>query len=110
MLATLAGLIALLQPPMPSQTAPQPPPTAGTATVRGRVFGADTNQPMRKAQVRMTAGEIREARSTTTDANGAYEFTDVRPGRYNVTASKGSYVSMSYGQERPTDAPKPIEI
>jgi len=110
MLATLAGLIALLQPPMPAQTAPQPPPTAGTATVRGRVFGADTNQPMRKAQVRMTAGEIREARSTTTDANGAYEFTDVRPGRYNVTASKGSYVSMSYGQERPTDAPKPIEI
>ena len=89
---------------------PLDPSQPGTATVRGHIFAADTGQPLRRAQVRMFAGEIRENRLATTDANGAYEFTDVRAGRYTATASKGSYVSISYGQQRSTDAPKPIEI
>ena len=32
------------------------------------------------------------------------------PGRYTVTASKGSYVGLGYGQQRPTDLTKPIVI
>jgi protocatechuate 3,4-dioxygenase beta subunit len=108
MLAPLALLIAqaTLQPPQTPQAAPQP----GTATIRGHVFAADTGEPLRKAQVRIAANEIRENRLVTTDANGAYEFTDVRPGRYTITASKGSYVGLAYGQTRATDAPKPLEI
>jgi hypothetical protein len=93
-------------PQTPSQ-APAPP---GTATLRGHVFAADTSQPLRKAQVRIFAGEIRENRMATTDERGAYEFNEVRAGRYTISASKGSYVSVSYGQQRPTDAPKPLEI
>lgn len=100
------AFIALLQPP-PQQ---QQPVTPGTATIRGHVFAADTGQPLRKAQVRITANEIRESRTATTDAEGTYEFTEVRAGRYTVTASKGSYVTTSYGQQRPTDVAKPIEI
>ena len=34
----------------------------------------------------------------------------MRAGRYTITASKGSYVGLSYGQTRPTDAPKPLQI
>jgi hypothetical protein len=86
------------------------PPAPGTATLRGHVFGGDTGQPLRKAQVRITAGDIRENRMATTDANGGYEFTEVRAGRYVISASKGSYVSVSYGQQRPTDVPRPLDI
>jgi protocatechuate 3,4-dioxygenase beta subunit len=92
---------------------PQPPATPappGTAILRGHVFAADTGQPLRKAQVRIAANEIRENRTTTTDENGVYEFKELRAGRYTVFANKGSYVSVSYGQQRPTDAPKVLDI
>jgi carboxypeptidase family protein len=94
----------------PPQQQQQAPVTPGTATLRGHIFAADSGQPLRKAQVRIFAGEIRENRMATTDQNGAYEFKEVRAGRYTVSASKGSYVSISYGQQRPTDASKPLEI
>jgi len=103
----------LAQPPAISFQRPQAPPTAqppGTALLRGHVFAADTGQPLRKAQVRIFAGEIRENRMVTTDENGSYEFKEVRAGRYTISASKGNYVSVSYGQQRPTDAAKPLEI
>src|SRR5919201_3672435 len=82
----------------------------GTAIVRGHVFSADTGQPLRKAQVRIAAPELRENRLTTTDAEGRYEFKELPAGRYTVTASKGSYVSLSYGQTRPLEPGKPLEI
>jgi len=86
------------------------PPTPGTATLRGHVVGADSGQPLRKAQVRIFASDIRESRLATTDADGRYEFKEVRAGRYTISVNKGSYVGLSYGQERPTDAPKPLQI
>src|SRR6476620_8280197 len=106
--AALSAQIAPPQPPRPSQTQTAAPP--GTATLRGHVFAADTGQPLRKAQVRIMAGEIRENRMASTDESGAYEFKEVRAGRYTIMASKGSYVNVSYGQQRPTDAAKPLEI
>ena len=103
---------------MPTQPSGQPgqppnpnaPPAPGTSTVRGHVFAADSGQPLRKAQVRMTSGELRENRLATTDVDGRYEFKEVRAGRYTISANKGSYVGLSYGQQRPNDAPKPIAI
>ena len=77
---------------------PQPPATPvppGTAILRGHVFAADTGQPLRKAQVRIFANEIRESRTTTTDESGVFEFKELRAGRYTVSASKGSYVGVS---------------
>jgi hypothetical protein len=93
-----------------SRTASQAPAAPGSATLRGHVFAADTSQPLRKAQVRIFAGEIGENRMASTDEHGGYEFNEVRAGRYTISASKGSYVSVSYGQQRPGDAPKPLEI
>ena len=82
----------------------------GTAIERGRVLSADSGQPLRNAQVRITAPELRVNRLTTTDAEGRYEFKELPAGRYTVTASKGSYVSLSYGQTRPLEPGKPLEI
>jgi hypothetical protein len=82
----------------------------GTATLRGHVLAADTGRPLRKAQVRIFAGEIRENRLATTDDDGRYEFKEVKAGRYTINATKGSYISLSYGQTRPLEAGTPLEI
>jgi protocatechuate 3,4-dioxygenase beta subunit len=104
-----AEVVYQIAPAMPQRDA-QAQARTGTATLRGRVLSAETGQPLRKAQVRITAGEIRENRLTSTDADGKYEFTSVVAGRYIVAASKGSYVQLQYGQQRPFEAGKPLEI
>jgi hypothetical protein len=83
---------------------------AGTAVVRGRVFAADTGQPLRKAVVRAGAAELREGRVATTDEQGRYELKELPAGRYFLNASKGSYVNLAYGQTRPFEGGKPLEI
>src|SRR5204863_849473 len=112
----LAMLAAGAQlPPAPACT--QPP--AATAIIRGHVIAGDTGQPLRKAQVRLiqidaqsgfTVGAGRENRLATTDADGRYEFKDLPGGRYNITASKGAYINMSWGQQRANTPGKPIDL
>ena len=67
-----AGGQIAIQPGMPMQMPPRDnsAPKIGKAVVRGRVVAADTGQPLRKAQVRIMSGELRENRMTTTDAEG----------------------------------------
>ena len=99
------------QPGQPGQSAnnsAQPAP--GTATLRGHVFAADSGQPLRKARVSAVAPDIRETRLAVTDAEGRYEFKEVRAGRYTISAGKSSYIGLWYGQQRPVDAGKPLEI
>ena len=105
-------------PPPPAVSVPGLPqlpprdtaPKIGTARIRGRVVAADTGQPLRKAQVRATSAELRENRLATTDANGVYELTELPAGRYQLTATKGSFVQLQYGQTRPFEAGKPLQI
>jgi protocatechuate 3,4-dioxygenase beta subunit len=104
-----AGVQGVPMPQMPPRDNAQPA-KPGTATIRGRVLAADTGQPLRKAQVRAVAGEMRENRLATTDADGKYEFKLLPAGRYNISANKGSYVGLQYGQQRPFEPGKPLEI
>src|SRR3954447_7180438 len=104
---TLAALVVLVQVIAAATAAAQvgapadprntPPPPPGTSTLRGQVFAADTGLPLRKAQVRIIAAEIRENWMATTDTEGRYEFKEVRAGRYTISVNKGSYVGLSYG-------------
>ena len=100
----IVALLALGQPPAADVDKP------GTATLRGHVLAADTGRPLRKALVRIVAGEIRENRVVTTDDGGRYEFKEVKAGRYTISATKSSYVALSYGQTRPLEAGKPLDI
>jgi hypothetical protein len=100
----LVALLAIGQPPAADDQRP------GTATIRGHVLAAGTGRPLRKAQVRIVAGDIRENRVATTDEGGRYEFKEVKAGRYTVSATKSSYVALSYGQTRPLEAGKPLDI
>src|SRR5438876_5751357 len=85
-------------------------PKAGTSRIRGRIVAADTGQPLRKAQVRATSAEIRENRLATTDDKGVYEIAEMPAGRYQLSATKGSFVQLQYGQSRPFEPGKPLEI
>ena len=83
---------------------------AGTAIIRGRVLAADSGTPVRRAQVRAQAGELRANRLVSTDAQGRFELKDLPAGRWNLTASKAGYMTLRYGQKRSFEAGTPIEI
>src|SRR5438067_1082426 len=100
----LLALLTIGQPPAVEDQRP------GSATVRGHVLAADTGQPLRKAQVRIVAADIRENRVITTDNDGRYEFKEVKAARYTIVATKSSYVTLQYGQTRPLESGKPLEI
>lgn len=82
---------------------------AGTAVIRGRIVSAENGTPIRRAQVRATSGAER-ARLVSTDADGRFEFRDLSAGRWNLTASKAGFVTLRYGQRRPFEAGRPIEL
>jgi hypothetical protein len=49
-------------------------------------------------------------RSVVTDHEGRFEFKDLPAGAFNVSASKSGFVTVNYGQKRPFEPGKPIEI
>ncbi len=91
----------------PRDGAPQP---AGSAVIRGRVLTADGGSPVRRAQVRATAAEARVSRLATTDAQGRFELKELPAGRWVLTASKAGLVTLQYGQRRPFESGRALEI
>jgi protocatechuate 3,4-dioxygenase beta subunit len=83
----------------------------GTATVRGRVAAADTGRPLRRAQITLTGLDtLTERRSANTDSDGRYELTDVPAGRYAVSVTRSGYLPLRYGQRRPLEPGRPLQI
>lgn len=82
----------------------------GTASIRGLVTSADTNSPVRRAQVRATSPETRSARLSTTDADGRFELRDLPAGRWTISAAKGGFVTQQFGQRHPFEAVDPIDL
>lgn len=57
-----------------------------TGTLQGTVTDATTSAAINGATVTIIGGA-----STTTNASGFYQFTNVTPGTYNITAAKAGY-------------------
>jgi protocatechuate 3,4-dioxygenase beta subunit len=117
------GSAAFAQPPAPPPQGPagrgQRPARAtparadaprGTAVLRGQIVTADNGSAIRRAQVRVNSSEVRESRVATTDAQGRFEIRELPAGRYTMTASKGGFVSLQFGQRRPSESGTPIEL
>jgi hypothetical protein len=81
----------------------------GTGVIKGRILAADTGAPIRRAQVRATSGGGR-GHLTSTDADGRFELTGLTGGRWELSASKAGFVTLRYGQRRPFEAGRPIEL
>ena len=45
-----------------------------------------------------------------TDAEGRYELTQLPAGRYQLKARRGGYVEVAYGQRRPFERGRPVEL
>ena len=93
------------------QVGPRAATTTGTAVIRGRVNAADTGRPLRRAQVTVTsADQSGVRRSISTSADGRYEVADLPAGRYTIAAWRSGYLTLRYGQSRPLEAGRPLQI
>lgn len=81
----------------------------GTGRIRGRIVTADSGVAVRRAQVRIFGPDI-GSKAALTDADGRYEFRDLPAGRFNLTVTKSGFVMMQYGQNRPFEPGRPIEL
>lgn len=81
----------------------------GTARVSGRVVSVDSGAPLRRAQVRIAGPDIMP-KTAMTDNEGRYSFSELPAGRFTITATKSGFVTVTYGQTRPFEAPKPVDI
>jgi protocatechuate 3,4-dioxygenase beta subunit len=50
------------------------------------------------------------SRNTSTDADGRYEVTDLPAGQYTVNVSRSGYLALRYGQRRPLERGKPLQV
>ena len=81
----------------------------GTGRIRGRVVSGETGSPLRRAQVRISGPEI-GAKTALTDSEGRFEFRELPAGRFTVNATKSGFVTVQYGQTRPFESGKAIEL
>jgi protocatechuate 3,4-dioxygenase beta subunit len=107
--------LAAVQPPPNAQGAPprdaRPATQSGTAVVRGRVLAADTGKPLRRARITLSGAELgREGRSTSTSLDGRYEIAELPAGRYTIRVTRSGYLPLQYGQRRPLEPGKPIQV
>ena len=88
----------------------RPKLTTGTAIIRGIVIGGEDGAPLRRALVRAVGGPLQEPRATITDEQGRWELTELPPGRYSLSAMKAGYVPLEYGQRRPLESGRPVDL
>ncbi len=96
------------QPPRMLRSGEEAP--KGTAMLRGVVVAADTGAPVRRAQVRASSSESGDTRTTLTDEQGRFELRELAGGRYTLTASKGGFITLQYGQRRPGEPGTPVDL
>lgn len=111
LLAIVAGATAASA--QSSARDPRNTPRLGTGAIRGRVVRADTGEPLRRVQIRIEEWSAKDQSgpaSTMTDAQGRYELPQLPAGTYHLKATRGGYVEMGYGQRRPFERGRPVEV
>jgi hypothetical protein len=99
--------------PAPRDAAPRDPAreVKSSGVIRGRITSLDTGKPVRRAQVRLT-DEMSPLtpRTVSTSNDRRYEFRDISPGRYTLRVQRSGYLALNYGQRRPDEQARPLEI
>jgi hypothetical protein len=117
----LALAIPASAPARPQSTAPAPRDRAprrdasqvnSNGIIRGRITSLATGKPLRRAQVRLASeyGLLETPLTASTSTDGSYEFRDVAPGRYTLRVERSGYLGLTYGQRRPGEQGRSLEI
>jgi carboxypeptidase family protein len=81
----------------------------GTAVLRGKVVNAE-GRPLRRVQLRLSGDAIPDGRTTSTNGEGRFEIAELPSGRYTLNASRAGYLGVAFGQARPGEVARPIEL
>jgi len=85
-------------------------PVAPTARIAGTIVNADSKTPMADASVFLQASETGSVvRSIRTARDGRFDFQQLSPGRYWITATRPGFARVIYGQKRPGRPGMPID-
>ena len=95
--------------PVPSRDTPAVD-AGGSGRITGRVVAVDTGNALARARVQITSSALGAPRQMTTDATGRYEATGLRAGRYKILVTRVGFVSLEYGQTRPFEPGKELEL
>jgi len=85
------------------------PEKKGTASIKGKVTSAD-GKALRRVQVTVSSPDLTEGRSVSTNSEGAFEIKELPAGRYTVSASRAGFLRLTYGQRRPGETGRPIQL
>lgn len=91
------------------QPMPQPTPTPPMTGVSGRVYYANSDQPVAEVTILLNDPQLGDAKNsdltvskTKTDTQGQYSFTDIKPGTYVITfkyVTESSIASIDASQD-----------
>jgi len=87
-----------------------PAESKGSAVIRGRVTSLETGRPLRRARVSLASPDAPITRNASTNTDGRYEFTDLPAGRYTLRVTRGGYLPLAFGEKRPGELAKPLEL
>ena len=79
----------------------------GTGVISGHVTSAD-GQPLARADVFLETPD--GTRRIVADAQGWFEFANLAPGQYHVSATEAGYMTRFYGQTLDQDRPARIRL
>jgi hypothetical protein len=84
----------------------------GTGVIRGRVVAADTGRPLRRARVSAAGIGLGAAgqKATSTGLDGSFVLKDLPAARYRITVTRGGYLRIEYGQRRPNEQGRPLDV
>jgi hypothetical protein len=96
------GVTAAARQAQPPRSTPAPAAAAqGTGVIAGMLSTADKGTPVRRAVVRLNRVTPGVTKTTSSDAEGRFIFTDLPAGEYRLTATKPGFLDMNYGARQP---------
>jgi protocatechuate 3,4-dioxygenase beta subunit len=74
------------------------------------VLAGDTRRPLRRARVTASAPGLGPGISVGTDSDGSFELTELPPGSYRISVQRSGYLPTEYGQTRPLEQSRRVQL